>query len=96
MSNTRSDQGTLTTNMPEANHYVDPDDSDDGELELPISNPGIKLTPNKHGRFFDDMRGASEARLTEEEEPKTPRPLPRSVRRCLEQQSENGADGAWW
>jgi hypothetical protein len=80
--------------MPEANHYVDPDGSDDGEPESLVSNPGVKLTPNKHGRFFDDVRGASEARPTEEEEPKIGRPLPRSVRRCLEHQSENGADGA--
>jgi hypothetical protein len=82
--------------MPEANHYVDSDGSDDGELEPIISNHGVKLTPNEHCRFFDDVGGRSEARPTEDAERKIARPLPRSVRRCLEHQSENGADGAWW
>jgi hypothetical protein len=49
----------------------------------PISYPGVKLSPNEHGRFYDDARGTSEAR-PQPEKTKESRRLRASVRECCE------------
>jgi hypothetical protein len=61
--------------MPESDHYTD--DSFD-ETELPVSNPGVKLSPNEHAAFYDDVPGMSEARAVGK-----PKRDVRSLRRCL-------------
>ena len=62
--------------------YIDSSipEPEDGEL---VSNPGVKLPPNEHSKFYDDVRGMSAPR-PQPEKPKIPRPLPPSVRRCCE------------
>jgi hypothetical protein len=64
-------------------HYVDPSVGEEGATEPPISNFGVKLSPNEHSQFYDDVPGMSQAR-PREEKPKEARPLPPSVRRCCE------------
>jgi hypothetical protein len=70
-------------------HYVDTGLDED---EPRISNPGVKLRPNERARFYDDVRGQSEARSLPEE-PKEARPLPRTVRRLLAHPSDSNYDG---
>jgi hypothetical protein len=66
--------------MSEANHYCDSSMPEMEEVEV-ISHPGMKLSPNEHSRFYDDVPGMSEARPVDEKS-EVGRPLPRSVRRC--------------
>jgi hypothetical protein len=66
---------------PGGQHYVDTGIGEDGAPA--ISHYGIKLSPNEHAAFYDDVRGHSEARPWPEE-PKVARPLVSSVMRCCE------------
>ena len=70
-------------------HYVDTGLDED---EPRISNPGIKLRTNEHARFYDDVRGQSEARGVPEE-PKEGRPLPRKIRRLCAHPGARDYDG---
>jgi hypothetical protein len=67
-------------------------DAGPDETEQPVSHPGIKLSPNDHARFYDDVRGQSEARGVPEE-PEDECPLPRRVRRLLAHPGERDYDG---
>jgi hypothetical protein len=55
----------------------------------PIRNPGVKLSPNEHSRFYDDVPGMSEAR-SQLERPKEVHPLASSVTRCCEHPEGEG------
>lgn len=62
------------------------------EDEPRISNPGIKLRANEHTRFYNDVRGQSEARSLAEET-KEARPLPGRIRRLLAHPGDIDYDG---
>lgn len=68
----------------QSEHYID--------AEQPVSNLGIKLSPNEHAPFYAEVRGHSEARGLPEE-PKEGRPLPRKIRRLCAHPGERDYDG---
>jgi hypothetical protein len=77
--------------MSEANHYIDTSTEETEDRE-PISNPGVKLSPNEHSQFYDDVPGMSGAQPVPEK-PNSPRPLPRSVRRLCVHPGDADYDG---
>jgi hypothetical protein len=79
--------------MSDVNHYFDTS-TEDAEDSEPVSNPGVKLWPNEHSRFYDDVRGMSEAR-PQTEKPKEPRRLSASVRACCDHPGTD-RDEIWW
>jgi hypothetical protein len=67
-------------------------DSGFDETERPVRNPGVKLPPNDHARFYNDVQGMSEARSVSELT-KEANPLPRRVRRCMAHPGDKDYDG---